>query len=61
VAEEPMLMDKAWGDMCAANEHGAARLYRFARPTNPDPEWELRRRSVDAWSQFGARVMSMSR
>lgn len=31
--EEAMLLDEAWGEIHAAYENGAARLYRFERPT----------------------------
>ncbi len=52
--EESMLLDEVWGEMHAGYENGAARLYRFARPTNPEPDRDLLRRAVEAWPQFDA-------
>jgi len=52
--EEAMLLDEAWGEIHAAYENGAARLSRFARLTNPEPERDLVRRAVEAWPQFDA-------
>ncbi len=52
--EEAMLLDEAWGEIHAAYENGAARLCRFARLVNPEPERSLLRRAVEAWPQFDA-------